>query len=211
MLERLWISAIVAQCPVYCCRWQRNPGIWILLLSLGLHTRFVCIGDDHQYLGMAGTSSLSFLCLPAKQVTISSMSSWEWATKAVSSVNMSSRTSCRMGFVLVVDLNWFALNKFAPSLDCIVTPLSQPANEQSRTLERKREKRVGARTQPCFTPFCTLKGLESSPFRFTEAFVSLCREAMRSTNRSGQPIFRSIFQSCGGVKHHRACRLAVVL
>ena len=101
----------------------------------------------------------------------------------------------RMGLVLVVDLNWFVLNKFALSLDCIVTPLSQVASAQSRTLERKREKRVGARTQPCFTPFCTTKGLDSSPFRLTGAFMFLCREAMRSTSRSGQLIFCSIFQS----------------
>ena len=139
------------------------------------------------------TCSPKAFAAPAKCVTISYMSSWEWAMKAVSSANMSSRT--RMGLVLVVDLNWFTLNKFAPSLDWIVTPLSQPADEQSRTLERKREKRVGAKTQPYFNPFCTSKGLDSSPFRLREAFMSLCREAMRLTNRSRQRIFCSIFQS----------------
>ena len=44
--------------------WSWLQDLWILLLSLGLHPRFVCIGGD-QHLGMAGTSSPSFLCLPA--------------------------------------------------------------------------------------------------------------------------------------------------
>ena len=179
MLEKLWISAVVVQCPVCCCRWQWNPGIWILLLSLGLHPRFGWIVGGHQYLGMAGTSSASSLCLPAvqepllhrqKRVTISCMSSWEWVTKAVSSANMSSRTM--MGLVLVVDLNWFALNKFAPSLDWIVTPLSQPANAQSRTLERKRKKRVGAKTQPCLPHFAHQHQLTTSKMSYFQVITT---------------------------------------
>ena len=154
--------------------------------------------EHHLHIFMFTCSPKAFAAV-AKRVMISYMSSWDWATKVVSSANISLWT--RMDLVLVVGLNWFTLNKFAPGLDCIVIPLLQPANAQSTTLERKGAKRVGAKTLPCFTPFFTSKGLESSPFRLTEAFMSLSREAMRSANRSGQPILLQYLPKCFSVQN----------
>lgn len=129
----------------------------------------------------------------AKRVIISCISWCEWAMPLA---NISSQT--RRGLVLL-DLNWLMLKRSAPGLVCIITPLPQCTKALSRTVSRKRENKVGARTQPCFTPFSTSKLSDSSPFMLTKAFMPLWREAIRSVNRSRQPILRRIFHNVSHV------------
>ena len=52
-----------------------------------------------------------------------------------------------------------------------------------------RLKRVGARTQPCFTPFVSENGSDTSAFSVTLAILPSCRDRTMLVNVGGQPSF----------------------
>ena len=60
-----------------------------------------------------------------------------------------------------------------------------------------RLKRVGARTQPCFTPFVTGNGSDTSPFSTTLAIMPSCRDRTMLINLGGQPSFDRMDQRPG--------------
>ena len=60
--------------------------------------------------------------------------------------------------------------------------------------ENMRLNRVGARTQPCFTPFETGNGSEVSPLSWTLASMPLCSCRTMAMNFLGHPYFAMIPQ-----------------
>ena len=81
---------------------------------------------------------------------------------------------------------------------CLVrtyTPSSQSAKAYWRSIEKKIPKRVGARTQPCFTPLLTGKGSEVAPSKQTVLCMSWWKEVMTTRRLGGHPIFWRIWKS----------------
>ena len=75
---------------------------------------------------------------------------------------------------------------------CLVrtyTPSSQSANAYWRSIKKKIPNRVGAKTQPCFTPLLTGKGSEVAPSKQTVLCMPWWKEVMTARSFGGQPIF----------------------
>ena len=60
-----------------------------------------------------------------------------------------------------------------------------------------RLKRLGARTQPCFTPFATGNGSDTSLFSMTLAIIPSYRDCTMLMNLGGQPSFDGMDQRPG--------------
>ena len=63
----------------------------------------------------------------------------------------------------------------------------------SNILPKKIEKRVGAKTQPCFTPVDIMKGFDKSLLYYTCPRFPSCSCITMDTNLGGKPSFSKIF------------------
>ena len=101
------------------------------------------------------------------------------------------------GVTFVGALKWVLLVVQRPlsNLECISTPSVTSLNATCSIREKNIEKRVGARTQPCFVPVVTSNAGELSLPSQTVAFMFSWKELISLTKGFGHPIFSRM--------HHR--------
>ena len=120
-----------------------------------------------------------------------------WATRAASSAKRRSWIS--LSCVLVWAWRRHRLKRLPSSRYLTYTPSSSSTPSSTvaclSIMLKKMLKRVGARTQPCFTPLEMEKGSDSSPFSliwprwFSCSWITICR------NLGGQPSRSRMSQS----------------
>ena len=87
----------------------------------------------------------------------------------------------------VFGLSLLRLNR-QPSVRCLMSSPSLLSLKASVSMdENMRLNSVGARTQTCLTPFVTGKGLEASPFSWTQACMPYWKCLTIAINLFGQP------------------------
>ena len=118
------------------------------------------------------------------------MSSTECAWSAQSSAKRTSLISTWE--VLVFELSRRRLNTFPSVRNRMSAPKSLSWNASLSMAENTSVNNSGAITQPCLVPFVTENGSDVCPWSYTRATIPSWNDRMMSTNRSGQPIFRSI-------------------
>ena len=119
---------------------------------------------------LAGTELLSFfrpivspksLVALAKWLVIFCKSSSNWVTNAQSPANCSSCTVMSLTFLFAVNLA--RLRSLPSVLMCRKTPAFSTEVASRRTATKNSPNRVGAKTQPCFTPLLMGNWSDSSP------------------------------------------------
>ena len=119
---------------------------------------------------------------------------------SVSEVVLSPQSSAnRRSFMESVETLVFAWSllrlKTDPSiLYLIPIPTLASLKASVNIAENMRLNRVGAKTQPCFTPFVTAKGAEASPLSCTLAIIPSWNWRVMVMNFLGQPYFSMILQ-----------------
>ena len=142
------------------------------------------------FLGRAGTSFLSVVLMVRPKLSqavenpsISSCISCSLLTfSAQSSANR--RSLITVSFTLVTACRRWGLNRFSSHLHLMGMPGEVSLKASVSIAENIRLNSMGARTQPCFTPFVTGNGSEAFPSSSTRAIIP-----------SGQPNLDMTFHS----------------
>ena len=117
----------------------------------------------------------------------------EWATSAASSAN--SRSCKVIFFNFDFTFSRAGLNRSLSDLVCNLTHIVDKQKAHFSSIEKKIPKRVGATTQPCFTPLLMVNKSEKLPSYWTVAFVFMWKDLMMFKRLGEQPIFNNIANS----------------
>ena len=120
--------------------------------------------------------------------------SWaEWATSAVSSAKRRSRTVKIFTFRFALRRAW--LKRLPSVLVWSLIPRDEHPKPRYNSIENKIPKRVGASTQPCFTPFVISNELETLPSHWIVVLVFMWKDYTMLKRLGGHPIFSNIANS----------------
>ena len=134
-----------------------------------------------------------------------SMQAWEslskrhWRSCSVCDVTAASsaksRSLIRTSCILVFAISLARLNSLPSDLVCRYTTSVEVPKACFSTMEKKMLKRVGARTQPCFTPLLTSKGSDMLPSYCTVALMSSWNDLIILCSFGGHPIISRMLKS----------------
>ena len=101
----------------------------------------------------------------------------------------------RVTRTFVFALSLARLNNCQSDLVCKYTPSVEVPKAHLSSREKKMPKRVGARTQPCFTPFLMSSGSDILPSYWMVALISSWKDLIMLCSLGGKPIFRRMLKS----------------